>query len=225
MVSRKARHALSRLAVLLGALGAGGAAQAIPFNEIGDAGDLISTAQVVTGAGALTSISGEIDATGDATGDKDVYRIFISDPSTFSAEVTTTTPADDTKLYLLDIDGFGILGDDDSGAGVLSLLPAGNPAITGLSAGLYHLAIADFNFIPVSVGGDIFPSGNLVGPTGPGGGSPMIGWNSSNNEQTYTYTISLTGASFAAVPAPATALILGAGLIGLGLGRRVARRS
>src|SRR5919201_1616449 len=44
------------------------AARALPWNEVGDAGELPATAQVPIGLGALTSISGSIGPTGAGGG-------------------------------------------------------------------------------------------------------------------------------------------------------------
>ena len=194
----------SLMAVLMLLFTTGTASAAGAWAEVGQAGDLPATAQVTVGAGPLTQITGSLLVPDD----KDMYRIFIDAGGGFSAVVASTVPSDDTKLYLFRSDGRGILGDDDSaGVGVLSALPLGHPALASLSAGPYYLAISDYDFLPVSSTGAIFPSGNLVGPTGPGGANPIIGWTNDVNESTYTYDIRLTGARFSNVPEPAAALL------------------
>ena len=55
------------------------------------------------------------------------------------------------------------------------------------------------------------------GPTGPGGGTPLSGWDLSSglDSQTGTYGIALTGADAAFVPEPAPVALLGVGLAAL----------
>ncbi len=50
------------------------------WTEVGDAGDLPGTAQVVAGSGPLDSIFGVMNDP-----DVDMYKIYISDPAGFSA--------------------------------------------------------------------------------------------------------------------------------------------
>src|SRR5437016_4480378 len=52
-------------------------AHAQTWNEAGDAGDLPATAQVTTGAGALTSIHGNLASPSDV----DMYCIHVPDPA------------------------------------------------------------------------------------------------------------------------------------------------
>lgn len=179
-----------------------GAVRAGTWNESVDAGDLYSTAQTTLGVGSLDSITGFSDAT---TEDKDVFAIRIAAGGGFSAVVES---GDDSKLYLFDSTGRGILGDDDSGPGVEASLPLGHPALASLPAGLYYLAISDYDFLPTSDDGAIFPSGNTAEPISPGGLSPHTGWTSNSHEVSWDYTIQLTGAQYAAaVPEPG-ALVL-----------------
>ena len=74
-------------------------------------------------------------------------------------------------------------------------LPAGDP-LTPTAAGTYYLAISSFRNVPVSPGGEIFAfsstSPGLQEPGGPGGGSPVSGWND-QGFATGTYVITLTG--------------------------------
>src|SRR5688500_9910785 len=57
-------------------------AQGSTWTEMGDAGDLLGSAQTPTGE--LTTITGIASTSLDV----DLYRIFISSPSTFSASVS-----------------------------------------------------------------------------------------------------------------------------------------
>lgn len=177
-------------------------------NGGGDAGDLPGSAQITTGVGALTTITGLSDA---ASEDKDMYLIQILAGGGFSADLISArldgSGPDDTKLYLLDAAGYGIAGDDDSsvtGGAFDAGLPLGDPLVASLPAGLYYLAVTDYNYIPTSIGGNIFPGGSLVGPTGPGGADPMTGWSADSHELSWRYTVALTGAEYAVVPEPAS---------------------
>ena len=73
------REAIMRIAKVLAltlAMGLAQGAGAIPWTEVGDAGDLPASAQVPMGSGLLTSIFGSIPST-SAT-DADMYRLHIS---------------------------------------------------------------------------------------------------------------------------------------------------
>jgi len=90
---------------------------AFAASEVGDAGDLRSTANDM-GAGALMEIQGNFP---DAS-DVDLYRLCLSDGDSFSA--STLGAAVDTQLFLFNSQGYGIYANDDSSGGHGSLLPA-----------------------------------------------------------------------------------------------------
>jgi hypothetical protein len=194
---------------LTGLLSAAPQVNALPWTEIGNAGDLVGTAQLTTGAGALTSISGTL-STGT---DVDMFGIHISSPAAFSA-TTVGGAGFDTQLFLFNAAGIGIYANDDS-VGTRSTLPAGH-ANSPTTTGLYYLAISQYNRDPFSSGGLIFPNSpftGVFGPTGPGGALPVNSWSGSGARG--TYTITLTGASFsnvATTPEPSSLLLLGSGL-------------
>ncbi|RYG28219.1 hypothetical protein EON81_28895, partial [bacterium] len=78
---------LSKATLTLLALLLVGAANAQTFTETTDAGNSLATAVTPTSAnGTLSTINGFNPIGGDV----DIYRIFISDPSTFSASVIQT---------------------------------------------------------------------------------------------------------------------------------------
>jgi hypothetical protein len=108
-------------------------------NGGGDAGDLPETAQS-TGSGALTAIRGTIGAANDV----DVYAIYISDPSTFSATTIGGTSLD-TALWLFDEDGKGVVHNEDNPdatTGLQSRIDNRTFCIT--QPGRYYLAISLF---------------------------------------------------------------------------------
>jgi len=186
-----------------------GKAGAFPWMEVGEAGDLPGTAQTPMGIGPLDSISGLV-----GSGDADMYEIYVTGGGTFSA-TTVGGAAFDTQLFLFDSSGMGIYANDDtSSGGFQSTLPAFYP-LTPTTAGIYYLAISNFNYDPENMGGIIFPSfppDGINGPTGPGGGSAITGWSGSGFSGG-EYTIFLTGAS--AVPEPATMGLLSLGVLSL----------
>ncbi|MDG3005335.1 DVUA0089 family protein [Paludisphaera mucosa] len=193
--------------------------------EIGDAGSLPSTAQYVLGSGPLDLISGQLADEFDV----DVYAIYVDGGGTFSASTVGLTSVD-TKLFLFDASGLGVYGNDDADVFTLqSLLPAGDP-LTPLAAGVYFLAVTSYPIDPLSAGGSIFlqplfPE-EVVGPVGPGGSSPVTGYDGSG--EAGAYGISLTGARFinnTAVPEPSTlTMTAGAAALGLGVGAAKSRR-
>jgi hypothetical protein len=199
-----------------------GTAQGSTWTEMGDAGDLLGSAQTPTGE--LTTITGIASTSLDA----DLYRIFISSPSTFSASVSG---GDGTGLYnsalaLFNQNGLGVYANDDA---ILGNGQPGLPVAHALgpqAAGIYYLAIFDFTSTPTS--GNVstldtfifptvgYPFTQIVGPTGGGGTSPLNGWFPLDDEIPLhgSYSIALTGVS--PIPEPETYAMLLAGLAMLG---------
>lgn len=199
------------------------------YTETGDAADLPAGAQIVTGAAGtpLTSISGQLTAT-NAVYDSDMFEIFISSPSTFSAATTGFVPGAnnfDSQIFLFSAAGKGIIANDDAASGGdQSSIDAGS--FTG-AAGAYYLLISGSGRYPTSAGGLIFPNftdgttdpSTTVGPTGPGGGSAITGYTGTSNEGG-NYRIALAGAQFVppgAVPEPSATATVIASLVGLAL--------
>ena len=215
-------------------------ASPISYTEVGDTGDLVSgTVQTVTGtAGSLVgSINGTLTSNSGGITEGDAYKIYISSGSAFSASTVGFTPgvnAFDSELFLFNLDGTGIvMNDDDPGqSGEQSAITAGNPFTSGLSAGYYYLLITGGNMNPTSAAGLIFPTwtDGVTDPTGlygpNAGASAITGYGGSSNDGG-NYSIALTGVSIApatnTVPEPGT-LVLGL-TAGLGLLAAVRRRA
>ena len=212
-------------------LGAMGVAQAqVTISENGDAGQTLDTAQQIpSGAATLNSIVGTISSPEEA----DLFSFFIQDPAAFSATTVGGVPNNslvDTQLFLFNSDGNGVYANDDALEGSFaSTLPAGNQ-FSPTQPGVYFLGISAYDNDPVSAGGEIFPEGEpdpftgfrtvVVGPTGPGGGSPLTNFDG-NGDEIGSYEISLTGVN--AVPEPSS--VLGFLTIGVfGAGAMVKRR-
>ena len=199
---------------------------AIPFAESGDAGKLPTTAQVITGPTG-TSISQITGALG-FVGDVDMFALLIPNPALFSATVAALGGSFvDSQLFLFNSARLGVRANDDA-IGLRSRLPVGSVAGP---AGLYYLAISDYDNDPVSATGDIFPDTPFTtvhGPTGPGGASPVTAWDNSLASELGTYRITFTGATVVSTtptPEPSAYVLFGSGLVGmLGYGWRKRRQ-
>lgn len=206
-------------AVALATLTSAGSAHAQAYMESGDAGQTLSTAASTGSGGALTSVSGTLTGVNDA----DLYRIFIANPATFSATISTSTSAVygagalDTSLFLFDLNGRAIIANDDaSGLTVQSALPA----FSGMG-GIYLLGISLSGNEPInSVNQTLFTQSTTPTDvrTANSGLSPAT-FNSFNSNAAFAdsgpYGLSLTGVT--AVPEPSTWALTGMGALALGV--------
>ena len=156
------------------------------WTEVGDAGDLPETAQA-TGTDTSTplpSISGALDAN-----DVDMFAIYIADPATFQAETNTTSTNFDSQLWLFDVNGNGIVHDDDSAGGLRSRITNANNCIPG--PGIYYIAISRFNRDPRNCDDNAIWTGtaNACAIAGRGRVASWTGTTAAGN-----YEIVLTGA-------------------------------
>jgi len=167
--------------------------------EVGDAGDLVASAQVAMGTGALTQIDGSCASINDV----DLYRISIVDFANFSAS-TVGSAFFDTQLFLFNANGTGQVHNDDAAPGVF-LSTIGSQGV--FSNGIYYLAISPWNADPLDASSNpIFGDPLLGGATYPGplsqqfmptGAGPLASWTAGS--QIGTYSIMLTGADFSSV--------------------------
>jgi hypothetical protein len=167
-------------------------AAAQDWNEIGEAGDLVGTANVTIGSGPLIEINGVIEAGGDA----DMFCITVTDEDTFSATTVGGTTLD-TQLWLFDHDGMGIAFNDDDpgGAGLQS-------TVTGMfisAPGTYYIAVSTYDWDAIDAAGSALwedaPWNVERAPDGPGAANPVASWGGST-AHSGPYTITLTSAGF-----------------------------
>lgn len=178
-------------------------AHAETWEEKGEAGSLIDSAQETRGSGALLAIDGTISNRNDA----DVYRIYLTGGETFLASTHSNYggSADfDTMLFLFDEHGFGIYSNDDVDEDGLSRLPSNYP-LTPKVPGFYYLVITSGGNDPVSSVGQIFPNPeddtHVYPPSGPGGGNALTGYDGEGTGFG-TYHIALQGAEVADIDTP-----------------------
>ncbi len=206
--------------------------------EVGDAGSLPGSAQVVTGGGgSLTKITGTLEGPpglpGAGLGDfQDMYLIDIKDPFAFRASTLDDDGgfADfDAQLWLFYEDGRGLLGNQDAtfgttGALLLNQSNDGSGEVL-VMPGRYLIAITGAGSIPL--GGPLsepmfdftLGAGEISGADGPGGGLNLINdWTVPG--QFGSYEIALEGVS-TIIPAPASVVVLSG--LGLLVGRRRGR--
>lgn len=175
------------------------------WNEVGDAGDLPATAQSVAGSSSqpLTRIIG---ATNWSGGDRiDMYQIYITDPVGFEAWTSAAgggVAIWDTRLYLFDESGRGLLANDDHDWGDFQsgVFPPATDATaqTIPGVGRYYLAITSFDTHARSHGLNIchFESDiEISGPDGSGAVWPVENWWAFSN-WSGSYEIALQGAAF-----------------------------
>jgi hypothetical protein len=146
---------------------------------------------------------GSVAAAGDY---EDMFQITITDPVNFVAETAGLGTADfDTQLWLFDINGNGLLANDDADINT-TLSRIVPPATDGTGqtiprAGCYLLAITGKDDDPSSASGAIFNQASateISGPDGAGGALAHTSW--SGLGEIGGYTIRLTGAAFVARP-------------------------
>lgn len=175
----------------------------------GDAGDAIGTADMTTGVGMLSTITGRFVAN-----DADIYCIKVMDWSAFSATTVGLSSAD-TQLFLFNSAGSGIATNDDSAGTAQSTLNAGNALYAGRVNGeTVLLAISRYNKDPRNAAGQlIFPNTftGVNGPNAANGDYVLASWTTASTGEA-AYGIALTGTTYC-VPEPGTIAALGLGAL------------
>ncbi|MFO0833037.1 MAG: DVUA0089 family protein [Phycisphaerales bacterium] len=164
----------------------------------GDAGDQPGAAQSPAGVEPFIEISGVLDGPVDA----DIYRIDICDAVAFYATTFGGTSENlDTRLYLFDTSGHGVLMDDDIPAGYAGAgTTLSRVGLFTLTPGEYLLAVSHFNVDPLDA--QLRPLWNDVpyavqrAPDGPGGASALASWAGAGVMG--PYRVRMEGACFAA---------------------------
>jgi hypothetical protein len=159
-------------ALTLVALLAASAAHAQIWVETGDAGDLVSSAQVTSGVGPLTQIQGLLASPTDV----DVYCVRLTTPQPQYAAIVglNCVVIQGPNVWLFDAAGNGIASNATcSGGSKQIVVPAG-----GLPAGNYYVAVSFYDYDPQSVGGAMWLPGPPVWrtPDGPGASGTLTGW-------------------------------------------------
>jgi len=167
-------HALSRLAAAASVLTLALATPALAqtWNETGDAGDVIATAQATLGTGPLTGINAQLANANDA----DLFCIHLASvPPAGSPLVQLNCIVNGgPHVYLFDANGLGIAVNETCAGGEKTIVA---PNVS-LPVGDYFVAVAYNGLTPASLGGPIWQTG-LPGqraPDGPGAAQPLIGW-------------------------------------------------
>ncbi|MDF5711299.1 MAG: filamentous hemagglutinin N-terminal domain-containing protein [Nostoc sp. S4] len=171
----------------------------IPYTEVGDAGELPSTAQSTNSSTSGTVVS-SISGTLDNDNDIDLYQLFLRQGQKFTATTVGGTDID-TQLFLFDGNGLGLVMNDDdysiNDETRQSTLPLFEP-FTAPTSGKYYLGISSYENNPHSSKGAIFKYGS---PTGIGAGLPVNGWDENFGSASGAYTIALTN-QIAPTPSP-----------------------
>jgi len=191
------------------------------WQEQGDAGKFVGSAQATLGVGSIDSISGEF-AAGILDPDlEDMFLISITNPAAFN--ITVTSANGTLGLFLFNVtlgnEGLGLVA---TIAGTGSLSGTSNDgSLAGVNTpGIYALAIAVPGRYPVSNLGPIFDFDNpneISGPDGSGGFLPHTNW-AGTPGPIGDYGVELSGSGFFAVPAPGATAALG--MFGLFASRR-----
>ncbi len=188
---------------------------AIPYNEVGDAGDSLGSAQAAGSAN-----SGGIIGGFGGTGDVDMYSFTWAGGGLYIDSFSAFTF--DTQLFLFDSAGFGVLGNDDHGGACPGAAGSGLQSCldlsAGLSAGTYYIAISSFNNDPLDGAATAMMSCAGFTTQCASTGGPLASWSGpSGTPGSSSYAINFTPTG---VTEPSILLLLGIGLAGLGFARR-----
>lgn len=173
------------------------------YIESGDASNFLASAQLATDS----LIQGSI-----GQGDEgDVFKVVFGSAGTLTIEATSGQI--DTQIALFDAGFNALIGDDDSGSSVDSLLSY------AIGAGTYYIGIGDYMMYAIDAGNQVWFMNGLP-PAGFGAVSRI---ENQTTILTGNYALSLSMQPLNnAVPEPATLGLLGLGLLGMGMLRRKA---
>ena len=181
-----------------------------PLGTGADAGKTLATAQVTSGAGSLTAISGVLGDPGDDPLDAvDLFKI-VAAGTEITATLASTEPL---LLFLFDADGFGVTAVDTF---------FGDPLLAaGLDpGGAYYLAVALSGWFPYDSSSPPLPIFDAFDLSLDPDAGALAQWSSdSGTAFGPPFSIDLTGVNPAtqAVPEPAMLTLLSSGLLALGV--------
>ena len=164
------------------------ACPSLGWQESGDAGNTPGTAQVPTGSGNLAAIRGTLTAN-----DVDMFKIKICNESAFGA-TTVGGATFDTQLFLFNLSGTGVAGNDDTAT------PQAALSSTFVTAnGDYLLAISGYDNDPIGAATlqEIWldtPFNTERAPDGPAAAEALSSWSGTGGSG--GYTIALTGTCY-----------------------------
>ena len=145
--------------------------------------------------------------------DVDLYQVFIVRPDNLDISTVDGTSAD-TQLFLFDIDGNGVVHNDDNvvpGRGLQSRITNQFVSVSGI----YYIGVTQYNNDPLSPDDDLIwnntPFRSERTPDGPGAPGPLNSWTVSNIGSANTYVIEMSGVEF--VPEPGTLGLLALGAL------------
>jgi hypothetical protein len=165
-------HRSFALAIALLVLAIAPVAHSQVWNEVGDAGDLVSSAQVTAGSGGLTTINGILASPTDV----DLYCIHLSavPPSGQPLVSLQCVALMGPNVWLFDATGLGVFTNATCALGNKTILA---PNVS-LAPGTYYLAVSYYGLDPFSAAGAIWLPA-LFGqraPDGPGGAGSLTAW-------------------------------------------------
>ena len=193
-----ARYAFAAL-VLLGLAPLSTTARAQTWNEVGDAGNLVSTAQITVGSGAITQITGSLPLSDDV----DLYCIKLTSvpPAGTPLVQLACLLQQSPNVWLFDSAGNGVFTNETCAFGSKTLLA---PSVS-MTPGTYYVGVSYYNRNAISAGGNIWiPAvpGQRT-PDGPGAALPLSGWAGiviMNPPNPYTINLAGFAACSAATP-------------------------
>lgn len=175
-------------------------AHAQTWNEAGDAGDLVATAQSTAGSGPLQTINGSLASPTDV----DLYCVHLVavPPANLPLVQLQCVVLQGPNVRLFDAAGNGVLMNETCAGGNKTILA---PNVS-LAAGTYYVAVSYYGVDPQSAGGPIWLAGvpGQRAPDGPGAAGALTGWAGNANVQPLNpYTISLSFMGYCEAPTPA----------------------
>jgi hypothetical protein len=155
------------------------AARAQVWNEVGDAGGLVGSAQLTVGTGGLATINGNLATPADV----DVYCIHLSavPPAGLPLLWLNCVVIFGPHVWLFDATGKGVSTNlTCAGSNKTILAPNGS-----LALGNYYVAVCHDGLEPQSAGGPIWLPAILGqrSPDGPGAALPLTAWTGTPNVQ------------------------------------------